>query len=251
MRSGSVWDSGNGSYPRNRTRPGTAEIGGSVRPFSQLMMVYCPTPMRFPTSFWPMPSSSLRRRMWSPRVRGSKSNAFFLKDLSVTAWYGKKATRPCPCGYLGDASGRCRCSPEQVARYRARISGPLLDRIDLKVEAPAPRDAEMIVPAAAEGSASIRARVVAARERQVARQGKPNALLGVREIERHCALDSKAAKLLRQAIARLSLSARAYHRVLRVARSVADLAGAGTIAGEHVAEAIQYRRLDLSLTRPL
>ena len=152
------------------------------------------------------------------------------------------AMNPCPCGYLGDATGRCRCLPDQVARYRGKISGPLLDRIDFKVEAPAPRDAELSAAVAAEGSAAIRARVVAARERQTIRQGKSNAMLGVSETERYCALDSRSAQLLRQAITRLPLSARAYHRVLRVARTVADLAGAGNIANEHVAEAIQYRR---------
>ncbi len=156
------------------------------------------------------------------------------------------AMNPCPCGHCGDRSGRCRCTPERIARYRGRISGPLADRIDIKLEVPAPREAELIAPVAGEPSASIVNRVSAARERQRARQGKPNALLGTKEIDRHCATDREGDQLLRHALARLLLSARAYHRVLRVARSIADLAQAANIAAEHIAEAIQYRRLDAS-----
>jgi magnesium chelatase family protein len=154
---------------------------------------------------------------------------------------------PCPCGYLGDASGRCRCTPDSIAHYRARISGPLADRIDLKVEAPVPRDAELLAAAAGESSESIRARVSAARARQLARQDKPNALLATRELEQHCALDQAGETLVKQAMARLALSARALHRVLRVARSIADLAGADRLASTHLAEAIQYRRMDAAL----
>ena len=156
------------------------------------------------------------------------------------------AMNPCPCGHCGDRSGRCRCTPERIARYRGRISGPLADRIDIKLEVPAPREAELVAPAASESSAAITARVVRAHAAQIARQGKPNALLGSREIDRHCATGREGGELLRHALARLLLSARAYHRVLRVARSIADLAGAATIGAEHVAEAIQYRRLDAS-----
>ena len=154
------------------------------------------------------------------------------------------AMNPCPCGYLGDPSGRCRCTPDAVARYRGRISGPLADRIDLKVEAPVPREAEMMEAGDAEPSRAIRHRVVEARKRQLARQGKPNAVLEAREISQYCALQPAAEALLKQAIARLGLSARAFHRVLRVARSIADLAGETPIAVAHVAEAVQYRRLD-------
>jgi magnesium chelatase family protein len=156
------------------------------------------------------------------------------------------AMNPCPCGHCGDRTGRCRCSPERIARYRGRISGPLADRIDIKLEVPAPREAELVAPSAGEPSAAIAERVVRARTLQLARQGKPNALLTTREIDRHCATGREGGELLRHALARLLLSARAYHRVLRVARSIADLGGAATIGAEHVAEAIQYRRLDAS-----
>ena len=156
------------------------------------------------------------------------------------------AMNPCPCGHCGDRSGRCRCTPERIARYRGRVSGPLADRIDLKLEVPAPRETELVAPAASESSDAIAARVARARAVQILRQGKPNALLGTREIDRHCATGREAGELLRHALARLLLSARAYHRVLRVARSIADLAGAAAVGAEHVAEAIQYRRLDAS-----
>jgi magnesium chelatase family protein len=154
------------------------------------------------------------------------------------------AMNPCPCGYLGHFDGRCRCTPDRVARYREKISGPLLDRIDIQIEVPAvPRD-ELMAQGSGEGSHAVRERVLHARERQQARQGKCNFDLGPREIEAVCRLDGAADALLRQAISRLNLSARAYHRVLKIARSVADLAGVGDIGTAHVAEAIQYRRFD-------
>src|SRR5687767_313642 len=156
------------------------------------------------------------------------------------------AMNPCPCGHCGDRSGRCRCTPERIARYRGRISGPLADRIDIKLEVAPPREADLVAPVTGESSETIRQRVQKARSLQMQRQGKPNALLGTREIDRHCAADREGDQLLRHALARLLLSARAYHRVLRVARSIADLAEKGAIAAEHIAEAIQYRRLDAS-----
>jgi magnesium chelatase family protein len=152
------------------------------------------------------------------------------------------AMNPCPCGYLGHPSGRCRCTPEQVNRYRGRISGPLLDRIDLHIEVPGLPEHELLDAPPGEASAVVRQRVVAARGRQVARQGKANAELSGSEIDRHCPLDPAGSALLRQAIARLNLSARAFHRVLKLARTLADLAGAEAIAAPHVAEAVQYRR---------
>jgi magnesium chelatase family protein len=154
------------------------------------------------------------------------------------------AMNPCPCGYLGHASGKCRCTPDQVARYRGRISGPLLDRIDIQIEVPSVPEEELTRQAAGEPTGAIRARVERTYAIQLERQGKPNSLLGVKEIERICRPDPGGDSLLRQAIGRLNLSARAYHRVLKVARSIADLAGSAGIAAAHVAEAIQYRRLD-------
>ncbi len=152
------------------------------------------------------------------------------------------AMNPCPCGYLGHASGKCRCTPDQVARYRSKISGPLLDRIDLQIEVPALPEADLTRQAAGEPSAAIRARVEAAYRRQLARQGKANAELGTKEIDALCQPDAAGAGLLQQAIGRLNLSARGYHRVLKVARTIADLAGAENIGSGHIAEAIQYRR---------
>jgi magnesium chelatase family protein len=152
------------------------------------------------------------------------------------------AMNPCPCGYLGHPTQACRDTPDQVARYRSRLSGPLLDRIDLQIAVPALTHEEMLAAGAGEASAPIRARVEAARARMLARQGKANVLLAGKEIDAHCALDAAGEALLKQAIARLNLSARAYHRALKLARSVADLAASERLTAAHVAEAIQYRR---------
>ncbi len=152
------------------------------------------------------------------------------------------AMNPCPCGYLGHANGRCRCTPDQVARYRGRLSGPFLDRMDIFMEVPALSAEELQSRADGEPSAPVRQRVIAARERQLARQGKANAALGTREVERFCLPDEAGKALVHKAIARLKLSARAYHRILRVARTVADLEASETVHSRHVAEAIQYRR---------
>jgi magnesium chelatase family protein len=154
------------------------------------------------------------------------------------------AMNPCPCGYLGHFSGRCRCTPDQVARYRGKISGPLLDRIDIQIEVPVLREEELTSSGCGEGSERVRARVEAARARQAGRQEKLNSRLETRELERHCIAEEAAKALLKQAIVRLNLSARAYHRVLRLARTIADLGKATTIGVAHMAEAIQYRRLD-------
>jgi len=156
------------------------------------------------------------------------------------------AMNPCACGYLGHYSGKCRCTPDQIARYRAKLSGPLLDRIDLQIEVPAVPPAELQDAKQGESGAVVRDRVVKAHERAFARQGKANADLSTPEIDRHCLPDENGAMLLRQAISRLLLSARGYHRILKVARTIADLAGAPRVRAAHVAEAIQYRRLDLA-----
>jgi magnesium chelatase family protein len=154
------------------------------------------------------------------------------------------AMNPCPCGYLGDESGRCRCTPDQVTRYRSRISGPLLDRIDMQVEVPRLPPDRLNAAAGGETSATVRARVEAARALQHARAGKPNSALVSREIERDCQLDASGRALLSQAMTRLSLSARAYHRILKLARTIADLDGSDVVTTAHIGEAIGYRRLD-------
>jgi hypothetical protein len=239
--------SGQGSQPRALRIEGRILAGGSLRPFSQLSTVQGLTPRYAASAFCVMCCSSRARFRCSPAVRGSLSGAFGFKYLSRTGTDGKKATRPCPCGYLGDPSGRCRCTPDQIARYRGRISGPLADRIDLKVEVPRPREGELLNAAPGESSAAMRERVCAARRRQLEREAKPNAWLGPKETLRHCAPDAPAERLLKEAVAKLSLSARAVHRVLRVARTIADLASVNTIGAAQAAEAIQYRRLDTSI----
>ena len=154
------------------------------------------------------------------------------------------AMNPCPCGYLGDAERPCRCSAEHVRRYRARISGPLLDRIDLHVEVPRLPYRTLRTENREESSVEVQQRVMAARQRQLARAGKPNALLEPREIERYCTLSSADHDLLERFMSRLSLSPRAYHRILRVARTIADLAAAAEIGTAHLTESIGYRALD-------
>jgi magnesium chelatase family protein len=182
---------------------------------------------------------ALREPLESGRIHISRAarQAEFPAQFQLVA-----AMNPCPCGYLGDVKGRCRCTPDQVLRYRNKLSGPLLDRIDLQIEVPA-LPAETLQQAAdGESSATIRSRVTLARERQMARQGKANARLTTKEIDHCCQAVPAAAALLKTAVAKLNLSARAYHRVLKVARTIADLAGSDAIEAQHVAEAVQYRR---------
>ncbi len=157
---------------------------------------------------------------------------------------------PCPCGYLGGE--RCRCTPEQVRRYQARLSGPLLDRIDMLIGVQPVDEATLMRRADGEPSATIAARVARARQRQLTRQGKPNAYLTPPEIDRHCALDDAAAALLRRVARRQHWSSRALHRVHKLARTIADLCGEEPIGATRVAEAVGYRRaLDRRRARPL
>jgi len=160
------------------------------------------------------------------------------------------AMNPCPCGYFGDRDGRCRCSADQVRRYRDRISGPLLDRIDLHINVPALRKGELQQLRGGETSINIRNRVLACRELQWHRNdGKTNNQLGSQGIEQHCRLGKPEQQLMEKALEKLQLSARAYHRILKVARTIADLACAEHITQQHIAEALSYRQLDRAVRR--
>ncbi len=159
------------------------------------------------------------------------------------------AMNPCPCGYLGDASGRCHCTMEQVSRYRNKISGPLLDRIDMHLEVP--RVSHEVLrkgsPEGQESSQQIRARVIAARAIAVGRCNKANAVLSVNEVKLFCPLHERGHQLLEQAIERFGLSHRAYHRILKLSRTIADLAQSPAIEISHLSEAISYRKLDRAI----
>lgn len=183
---------------------------------------------------------TLREPLESGRIHIARAarQAEFPAEFQLVA-----AMNPCPCGYAGHANGKCRCTPDQVARYRGKLSGPFLDRIDLLIEVPALPAEALSGQADGENSASIRARVEQAIAIQTTRQQKPNARLCPAEVESCCTPDEAGSNLLKQAMTRLDLSARAWHRILKVARTIADLAGSSEIRAPHVAEAIQYRRL--------
>lgn len=193
----------------------------------------------------------LRQPMEARRVsitRSARTLAFPASFMLVVA------LNPCPCGYYTDRSRPCRCRPHQIHKYLSRVSGPLLDRIDLHLEVPSLPTTELSGPAApAESSAAIRARVKEARAVQLARfKGTSlytNAAMNPRDIKKHCVLAPAAENLLRDALQRLRFSARAYHKILKVARTLADLAGQSTLEPPHIAEAVQYRSLDRSLWR--
>jgi magnesium chelatase family protein len=162
------------------------------------------------------------------------------------------AMNPCPCGYFGDPKRECRCSPTQVQRYRQRISGPLLDRIDLHIEVPAVEYRDIASERAEETSSAIRERVAAARTQQRVRFASDqkincNARMGTKQLKHFSKLDAESQDLIRVAMSDLNLSARAYDRILKVARTIADLASTEAITGEHVSEAIQYRSFDRTL----
>ena len=159
------------------------------------------------------------------------------------------AMNPCPCGYFGDPVHSCRCAELDVERYRSRVSGPLLDRIDIHLEVPTVPYRDLVGPGAEEASATVRRRVELARVRQRERfRDRPglhaNAHMSARDLRRYCPLSEPVERLLRDAVGRLGLSARAYHRVIKIARTIADLAGADELSPSHVSEAIQYRSLD-------
>lgn len=181
----------------------------------------------------------LRQPLESGRVTISRAarQADFPARFQLVA-----AMNPCPCGYRGHSSGKCHCTREGVLRYQNRISGPLLDRIDMQIEVAALAPDTLSSVASGEPSAMIAARVARAHERQLARQHKSNQRMNTRDIDRHCRLDREGEQTLRHTMLKLHWSARAYHRVLKVARTVADLAASDQILGEHVNEAIQYRR---------
>lgn len=153
------------------------------------------------------------------------------------------AMNPCPCGHLGSLTRSCRCTPDQVSRYQGKLSGPLLDRIDLHIEVPSLSASELLSAPPGEGTPAIAARSLAARERALTRQGCANAQLQGQAIDVQARLDNGAAALLQKAADRLGWSGRSTHRSLKVARTIADLAGSETIAAAHVAEAVQYRRV--------
>ena len=162
------------------------------------------------------------------------------------------AMNPCPCGHFGDLRRECRCAPSQVQKYRNRLSGPLMDRIDIHVEVPAMELKELTDASAEEDSATIRQRVTRARFFQLKRFGVQsrvtcNARMTSKQLRKHCVLDLQSIELLKQAVTNLNLSARAYDRILKVARTIADLAGSPHIQSDHLAEAVQYRGLDRSL----
>jgi len=161
------------------------------------------------------------------------------------------AMNPCPCGYFGDPTRDCHCTPPMIQRYVSKISGPLLDRIDIHIEVPAVKYKELRAPSSSEDSATVRARVIAAGVRQLERfKGEKktycNAQMAPKMIRKHCAITPEGEKLLENAVTKLGLSARAHDRILKVSRTIADLDGAANIEAKHLSEAIQYRTLDRS-----
>jgi magnesium chelatase family protein len=188
-----------------------------------------------------------------PLEDGSVTIARASMSLSFPARFMLAAAmNPCPCGYFNDKSRQCMCTPPMIQRYVSKVSGPLLDRIDIHIEVPAVQYKELRGGSAAEGSAEIRARVLAARERQALRFADAkerifcNAQMSTRQIRTYCALAADAERLLERAMQQQGLTARAHDRILKVARTIADIEGEPNLAVKHLAEAIQYRTLDRS-----
>ena len=173
------------------------------------------------------------------RISRAKAQACYPARFQLVA-----AMNPCPCGYHGSSERNCRCSPDQVRRYRDKISGPLLDRIDMHVPVNNLRQGELHTPASGDSSEQVRERVEACRARQIARQGKTNHQLSAPELEKFCSLTNTDKQLLEQAINRLGLSTRAYHRVIKLARTLADMDSRAAIATQDITEALSYRSLD-------
>ena len=168
--------------------------------------------------------------------------------MESSARHGRKATRECPCGFFNDPSRQCTCTPPLIQRYISKISGPLLDRIDIHIDMPAVKYRELRGDAGGDTSDQIRTRVMTARRRQLERyQGEKiycNAQMSSRQIGKYCNISSECERLLENAMTRLGLSARAYDRILKVSRTIADLEGSEDITSPHVAEAVGYRSLD-------
>ena len=155
---------------------------------------------------------------------------------------------PCPCGYAGSPRDNCRCSHQQIQRYLNKLSGPLLDRIDMQVEVPS-LPHEVLSSRSIDNqqqSTTVKERVIAARARQQARQGKCNRELTVSEIQKYCILDANSERLMKQVVDKFNLSARVYHRIIKVARTIADIEELDSISSTHLSEALTYRCLDRS-----
>ena len=233
---------------------GQYRISGSTRSFSQFRYVKGFTPSFRAMSRCRSPRSDRRFLRCSPRVLGVLHWGSGLNDFNAIGRFGRKATRKCRCGHLADPALACPRAPKCALEYQSRLSGPLLDRIDIYVDVPAVEAADLSLPPPAEGSAQVAARVTAARTRQRARYDglvngdrpvRCNADLDGETLDRFATPDAQGRALLAQAAGAMKLTARGYHRVLRVARTLADLDGAESIARIHVAEALGYRRLGL------